>query len=64
MKPNRRQPSDSRLHCNDLFAKLSQELGTGVIVVAHDQRALKVFDIHYEMEDGVMQLKQSAVLTT
>lgn len=47
----------------ELFARLAHEHGTGVIVVTHDQRSLNVFDTIYEMEDGVMRLKQTAVLS-
>lgn len=47
----------------ELFAKLAHEHGTGVIVVTHDQRSLNVFDTIYEMEDGEMRLKQTAVLS-
>ncbi len=45
----------------ELFAKVAHDNGAGVIVVTHDQRALDVFDTTYEMEDGVIRPKQSAV---
>ena len=47
----------------ELFARVAHEHGTGVIVVTHDQRSLNVFDTIYEMEDGLMRLKQTAVLS-
>ena len=47
----------------ELFARVAHEHGTSVIVVTHDQRALNVFDTIYEMEDGLMRLKQTAVLS-
>jgi putative ABC transport system ATP-binding protein len=40
----------------ELFAKVAHEQGAGVIVVTHDHRALDVFDVIYEMEDGVIRL--------
>ncbi len=36
----------------ELFRKVAQEHGAGVIVVTHDHRALDVFDRTIEMEDG------------
>ncbi len=39
----------------ELFAKVAHKQGAGVIVVAHDHRALDIFDTIYEMEDGVIQ---------
>jgi len=39
----------------ELFAKVAHEQGAGVIVVTHDQRALDVFDVIYEMEDGIIR---------
>jgi len=39
----------------ELFAKVAHEQGAGVIVVTHDHRALDVFDVIYEMEDGVIR---------
>jgi putative ABC transport system ATP-binding protein len=41
----------------ELFRDIAHKHGTAVIVVTHDQRALDVFDVIYEMEDGVMKLK-------
>ncbi|MCD6271391.1 MAG: ABC transporter ATP-binding protein [Deltaproteobacteria bacterium] len=42
----------------ELFRDLAHKHGTGVIVVTHDQRALDVFDAIYEMEDGIIELRQ------
>lgn len=39
----------------ELFAKVADEQGAGVIVVTHDHRALDVFETIYEMEDGIMR---------
>jgi len=39
----------------ELFSKVAHEQGAGIIVVTHDQRALDVFDVIYEMEDGVIR---------
>ena len=36
----------------DLFRKVAHERGAAVLVVTHDHRALDVFDVLYEMEDG------------
>ena len=36
----------------ELFRKVAHERGAAVLVVTHDHRALDVFDILYEMEDG------------
>ncbi|MBP9113280.1 MAG: ABC transporter ATP-binding protein [Polyangiaceae bacterium] len=36
----------------DLFRKVAHEKGAAVLVVTHDHRALDVFDVLYEMEDG------------
>jgi putative ABC transport system ATP-binding protein len=36
----------------ELFRKVAHERRSAVIVVTHDQRALDVFDRHFEMEDG------------
>jgi putative ABC transport system ATP-binding protein len=41
----------------ELFRKVAHEQDGAVIVVTHDQRALDVFDLIYEMEDGKIQLK-------
>jgi len=42
----------------ELFRDLAHKHGTGVIIVTHDQRALDVFDEIYEMEDGIIKLRQ------
>jgi putative ABC transport system ATP-binding protein len=42
----------------ELFRKVAHERGAAVMVVTHDQRALDVFDRHFEMEDG--RLKNGA----
>jgi len=39
----------------ELFRKVAHEQGAAVIVVTHDHRALDVFDVIYEMEDGVIR---------
>lgn len=36
----------------ELFRRVAHEQGAAVLVVTHDHRALDVFDISYEMEDG------------
>ena len=36
----------------ELFAKVAHEQGAAVLVVTHDHRALDLFDVTYEMEDG------------
>ena len=36
----------------ELFRNVAHERGTAVLVVTHDHRALDVFDVIYEMEDG------------
>ena len=36
----------------ELFRKVAHERGAAVLVVTHDHRALEVFDLLYEMEDG------------
>ncbi len=41
----------------ELFAQVAHEQGAGVIVVTHDHRSLDVFDILYEMEDGILEKK-------
>ena len=43
----------------ELFRDLAHTHGTGVIVVTHDQRSLDVFDKIYEMEDGVIKLRDA-----
>jgi putative ABC transport system ATP-binding protein len=39
----------------ELFRKVAHERGAAVLVVTHDHRALEVFDVLYEMEDGRLQ---------
>ena len=53
---------DSRLgrQVMELFAKVAHDQGAGVIVVTHDQRALDVFDVVYEMEDGIIRRSSHA----
>jgi putative ABC transport system ATP-binding protein len=41
----------------ELFAKVAHEQNGAVIVVTHDHRALDLFDLIYEMEDGVISRK-------
>ncbi len=36
----------------ELFRRVAHERGAAVLVVTHDHRALDVFDVLYEMEDG------------
>jgi putative ABC transport system ATP-binding protein len=36
----------------DLFRRVAHEQGAAVLVVTHDHRALDVFDLLYEMDDG------------
>lgn len=36
----------------ELFRKVAHDRGAAVLVVTHDHRALDVFDVRYEMEDG------------
>jgi len=45
----------------DLFRKVAHERGAAVLVVTHDHRALDVFDVLYEMEDGRIRPAQHAV---
>ena len=47
----------------ELFRKVAHEQGAGVIVVTHDQRALGVFDVIYQMEDGVIQSASGELLS-
>jgi putative ABC transport system ATP-binding protein len=47
----------------ELFRKVAHEQGAGVIVVTHDHRALDVFDVIYEMEDGVIRPGSADSLT-
>ena len=44
----------------ELLTKVAHEQNAGVIVVTHDQRALDVFDLIYEMEDGVICKEKEA----
>ena len=48
----------------ELFRDVVREHSAGVIVVTHDERALDVFNTLYEMEDGIIQLRQSVEKTT
>ena len=48
----------------ELFRKVAQEHGAGVIVVTHDHRALDVFDRTIEMEDGRLRGEGGASVTT
>jgi putative ABC transport system ATP-binding protein len=41
----------------ELFSKVAHEQNGAVIVVTHDHRALDVFDLIYEMEDGKIRRK-------
>lgn len=43
----------------ELFGKVAHEQNGAVIVVTHDHRALDVFDLIYEMEDGRIRLRPS-----
>jgi len=36
----------------ELFRRVAHDRGAAVLVVTHDHRALEVFDVLYEMEDG------------
>lgn len=45
----------------ELFRKVAHERGAAVLVVTHDHRALDVFDVLYEMEDG--RIRPSAIRT-
>jgi putative ABC transport system ATP-binding protein len=57
---------DSRLgrQVMELFRKVAHEQGAGVIVVTHDHRALDVFDVIYEMEDGIIQPASADLVRT
>ncbi len=44
----------------ELFAQVAHDQGAGIIVVTHDQRALDVFDVIHEMEDGVIRRPDAA----
>ena len=39
----------------ELFREVAHQHGAGVIVVTHDHRTLEVFDVIYEMEDGLVR---------
>ena len=45
----------------ELLAKVAHEQNGAVIVVTHDHRALDIFDLIYEMEDGVIRQQKVAV---
>jgi putative ABC transport system ATP-binding protein len=45
----------------ELFRKVAHERGAAVLVVTHDHRALDIFDVLYEMEDG--RLRPSSLPT-
>jgi putative ABC transport system ATP-binding protein len=57
---------DSRLgrQVMELFRKVAHEQGAGVIVVTHDHRALDVFDVIYEMEDGIIRPASADLVRT
>jgi len=44
----------------ELFRTVAHERGAAVLVVTHDHRALDVFDVLYEMEDGRIRPAQPA----
>ncbi|MCL4751566.1 MAG: ABC transporter ATP-binding protein [Myxococcales bacterium] len=44
----------------ELFQKVAHERGAAVLVVTHDHRALDVFDVLYQMEDGRLRRGYSA----
>lgn len=46
----------------ELFSKVAHEQNGAVIVVTHDHRALDVFDLIYEMEDGMIRLRSSETI--
>ncbi|MCC6215798.1 MAG: ABC transporter ATP-binding protein [Polyangiaceae bacterium] len=39
----------------ELFRRVAHERGAAVLIVTHDHRALDVFDVLYEMEDGQLR---------
>ncbi len=45
----------------ELFRRVAHERGAAVLVVTHDHRALDVFDVLYEMEDGRIRESTAAV---
>lgn len=44
----------------ELFRTVAHERGAAVLVVTHDHRALDVFDVLYEMEDGRLRPYEAA----
>jgi putative ABC transport system ATP-binding protein len=48
----------------ELIRQVAHQQGAGVIVVTHDHRALDVFDVVYEMEDGVIRPASAELLST
>ncbi|MEZ4358953.1 MAG: ABC transporter ATP-binding protein [Kofleriaceae bacterium] len=44
----------------ELFRKVAHDRGAAILVVTHDHRALDVFDVLYEMEDGRVRPRASA----
>jgi putative ABC transport system ATP-binding protein len=46
----------------ELFRKVAHEQQGAVIVVTHDHRALDIFDLIYEMEDGMIRHRSSGGL--
>jgi putative ABC transport system ATP-binding protein len=47
----------------ELLRKVAHERGAAVLVVTHDHRALDVFDLLYEMEDGRLRASEARPLT-
>jgi len=45
----------------ELFRKVAHDRGAAVLVVTHDHRALDVFDVLYEMEDGRIRPSDSGL---
>ncbi|MFO0552799.1 MAG: ABC transporter ATP-binding protein [Polyangiaceae bacterium] len=45
----------------ELFKRVAHDRGAAVLVVTHDHRALDVFDVIYEMEDGRIKRATSEV---
>ena len=46
----------------ELFRRVAHESGAAILVVTHDHRALDVFDVLYEMEDGELRPADAVVL--
>ncbi len=44
----------------ELLRRAGREQNGGVIVVTHDHRALDLFDMVYEMEDGRLERAENA----